>query len=126
MTSSIDDSNDLYDTHSHQVTVEEVLEAMGFINIIQDKALVDRMKTIEAPSDKLIEKLEASMPRSIKQFRDACVGAGKPFPLDIEGNPLDNDNAVNPEKNVCGEVINPDTGLPYINWDAHKSFDPSL
>lgn len=39
MTSSIDDSNDLYDTHSHQVTVEEVLEAMGFINIIKIKLL---------------------------------------------------------------------------------------
>lgn len=45
------------------------------------------MKTIEAPSDKLIEKLEASMPRSIKQFRDACVGAGKPFPLILKETP---------------------------------------
>lgn len=82
--------------------------------------------------NKSIDQLVDGTPRTLQQFRESFAAVGKPFPFDIEGNPLKNDIQsdvdvdVNVRKDVCGNVLNPKTGLPEINWDRHKSFDPSL
>jgi hypothetical protein len=34
-------------------------------------------------------------------------------------NSTNNENEETVRKNVCGDVVNPDTGLPEINWDRH-------
>jgi hypothetical protein len=116
MTSNIDDSNNLYSTRSHQVTVEEVLEAMESINIMQNKALEDRNKIV--PGSSLFEVFE----------RHGKLDILADHGIDITkrgiSSSTNNDSEQNVTRNTCGDVLNPETGLPDIDWDRHKAFDP--